>query len=483
MAGRCRLAMGPHGSTLKTMACTADILTHEIDEAVRRIALEHLEAAGKARARLGATSDTAGDAVALHDFRVSVRRLRSHLRAYARCFGAAIDARQRRELKRVQRCTGAARDAEVWALWLRSIRGTLGRASASTCDELITRFERERDEASEAVGVDALLAFDRIAKKLDRRIDAYTRSVRTSFDAPNYGTVLAGLARIHAAELAEHLEDLRRSSGEDAELAHATRIAGKRLRYLLEPLLEESANASALIKELKQLQDLLGDLHDLHELMPHLKALSKKKKTREKTRRGVDEICARAEEGVTRLKAQLLADWLSEPGAQLVRDVDAFAREIEGSSDLEIERKYLLRALPERARSAPSRKLDQGYIPGERLHERIRRVAAEGKERFYRTVKVGRGIARIELEDECDRETFEVLWGLTSGHRVSKLRYIVEEGGLRWEIDAFLDRELFLAEVELPGVDVVPTLPDWLREVVVREVSEEDTYVNLNLAK
>ena len=106
-----------------------------------------------------------------------------------------------------------------------------------------------------------------------------------------------------------------------------------------------------------------------------------------------------------------------------------------------------------------------------------------GGERFFRTVKLGRGVARIEIEEETSREIFEALWALTEGKRVSKLRYVVEEGGLTWEIDAFLDRELFLAEVELPDAEIVPELPAWLAEVVVRDVTDEETYVNLNLAK
>ena len=61
--------------------------------------------------------------------------------------------------------------------------------------------------------------------------------------------------------------------------------------------------------------------------------------------------------------------------------------------------------------------------------------------------------------------------------------YAVEDGGVVWEIDQFLDRELFLAEVELddPADEVV--LPGWLADHVVREVTGDGDYVNLNLAK
>ena len=49
--------------------------------------------------------------------------------------------------------------------------------------------------------------------------------------------------------------------------------------------------------------------------------------------------------------------------------------------------------------------------------------------------------------------------------------------------DEFLDRELFLAEIELPSEETEVVLPEWLSEQVEREVTGEDEYVNVNLAK
>ncbi|MEE8572027.1 MAG: adenylate cyclase, partial [Gemmatimonadota bacterium] len=102
---------------------------------------------------------------------------------------------------------------------------------------------------------------------------------------------------------------------------------------------------------------------------------------------------------------------------------------------------------------------------------------------YVRTVKVGSGIRRIELQEDTDRKTFEVLWPLTWGRRVTKHRYRVPEGGLVWEVDEFTDRDLVLAEVELPSEDVEPKLPDWITPYVVREVTDESEYLNINLAR
>ena len=126
----------------------------------------------------------------------------------------------------------------------------------------------------------------------------------------------------------------------------------------------------------------------------------------------------------------------------------------------------------------------QGWLPGTRLRERLRRTrAADGSKRFYRTVKLGTGIARLELEEETTPELFRLLWRATKGRRVRKNRHVVPQGEFAWEIDVFLDRELFLAEIELPAVDTPVEFPDWLAPYVVREVTDDPAYLNSNLAR
>ncbi len=107
----------------------------------------------------------------------------------------------------------------------------------------------------------------------------------------------------------------------------------------------------------------------------------------------------------------------------------------------------------------------------------------DGTTTLLRTVKLGTGVARTEVEEETTADVFEVLWGLTKGRRVRKRRYEVEEGGLTWQIDEFLGRNLVLAEVELPSAELRPALPPWLEPHVVREVTGEPQFVNLNLAR
>jgi CYTH domain-containing protein len=92
-------------------------------------------------------------------------------------------------------------------------------------------------------------------------------------------------------------------------------------------------------------------------------------------------------------------------------------------------------------------------------------------------------VSRLELEEETSRELFERIWPLTAGRRLVKRRYRVRADELTWEIDQFLDRDLVLAEVELPAADTPVEPPAWLSPYLVREVTDEAEYTNLRLAR
>jgi adenylate cyclase len=152
--------------------------------------------------------------------------------------------------------------------------------------------------------------------------------------------------------------------------------------------------------------------------------------------------------------------------------------------DREIERKYLLTCLPGRVSTAPALEIDQGYIPGERIKERVRRSRSSEGVRYYRTLKRGAGIEREEIEEETTEEFFMAVWPLTRGARVQKRRYLVPDRNVVWEIDEFLDRAgLWLAEVELDHVDQPVVIPDWLVPCLAREVTDEREFTNRALAK
>jgi adenylate cyclase len=78
---------------------------------------------------------------------------------------------------------------------------------------------------------------------------------------------------------------------------------------------------------------------------------------------------------------------------------------------------------------------------------------------------------------------FDVMWPLTKGRRLTKRRHFVRDGELTWEIDAFSDRDMVLAEIELPDEEHSVEPPEWLAPHVVRDVTEEPAFANSALAR
>jgi CHAD domain-containing protein/CYTH domain-containing protein len=448
----------------------------------------------------------AGDGEALHDFRVAIRRLRSLLRAYRDLADAAIPRRLRRGLRQLARATNLSRDLEVKLAWLQGEGASLRPRERTGARWLAERLDQERTSADAEALALVTTNLTPLAAAVTARLDDLPPS--TGVGAIVFARLVADLLREQTYELEQDLGRIK--SIENQEEAHEARIAGKRVRYLLEPLALTVPLAAELVARLKGLQDLLGDMHDA-DVAAHLIATGMEDAGQERGKRvaeslrsarsGLDTTVIRRERridpmpGLMALAQKVQArretawstleqDWLPHVGPRLLDPLNALAQALDrkAPSDVEIERKYLLTALPERVKSETPAEIDQGYVPGEKVHERLRRVASRGGTKWYRTVKLGAGVVRQEIEEQVTEALFLAMWPLTQGRRVTKRRYRVTEGELVWEIDEFTGRDLVLAEVELPNAEVVPRPPDWLAPYVTRDVTEEPAYLNINLA-
>lgn len=327
-------------------------------------------------------------------------------------------------------------------------------------------------------------------EKLDRQLAARLGVLRLDRNGERFGAALATRTREAAEVLARRLATI--TALEDRAACHAARIAGKRLRYLLEPLRDEAA-VGAIVERCKALQDVLGELNDAHVLENEIQTT--RAGAAGEALPGLEALATRNRARAAELFGRFTADWLDDGIAALVSAVDSLTLALDAgaNADVEIERKYLLDRLPDldalRARglSVETFELEQGWLPGQRLRERVRRTtrAADppGEARYFRTIKLGAGVERIEIEEPTTALVFETLWPLTAGCRIRKRRHCVQDDGRLWEIDEFLDRELALAEVELPDAAVRPELPSWLEDRVVREVTDDSRYTNLSLAR
>ncbi|MDQ3698689.1 MAG: CHAD domain-containing protein [Gemmatimonadota bacterium] len=485
------------------MSLQAGLVDLPAERAARIVALSLLVDVASAVERVGAPDDPE----ALHDFRVALRRLRSWLRAYRPQVEGSVPGKVRRKLGAIADATGESRDLEVHIAWLNGERAALASRQRAGHSWFLNRLEARKEKADAALNAKVVAGLERVRERLESALETYHVTVHLRDPRPprTLAAVTADLVRAHAAELRRHLEAVRTIA--DQEEGHEARIAGKRLRYLLEPIQEVVGGSEALVRRLKTLQDALGDMHDAHvfgaEVAAALEAAAAEQARRlaaavltgdaddarpalrRDPRHGLVAIARRLRERGDRAFATIVAEWLGDASDEFFHDVEAVVADLAGRTarDREIERKYLLGALPPDARAGTTLRIVQGYVPGERFAERVRRVRGDDGERWFRTVKLGTGMSKLEIEEETTREIFAALWRLTKGRRVLKTRFVVPDGELTWEIDRFDDRELVLAEVELPAVDTTVDPPAWLQPYVVREVTGESEFQNISLAK
>jgi CYTH domain-containing protein len=146
----------------------------------------------------------------------------------------------------------------------------------------------------------------------------------------------------------------------------------------------------------------------------------------------------------------------------------------------EIERKFLVRKLPDNLTSYPSKEIAQGYLVS--LEDGLQVRLRQSGERYWLTFKRGAGNVREEREVELNREQFEALWPATEGKRLVKTRSEIPFGDRIVEIDVYHDRHegLIVAEVEFDEEEAAKNFqpPDWLGE----DVTGDPRYSNQLLA-
>lgn len=146
----------------------------------------------------------------------------------------------------------------------------------------------------------------------------------------------------------------------------------------------------------------------------------------------------------------------------------------------EIEKKFLLKKLPEDLKQYPNNKIYQGYIviTDDDIEVRVRKKGGK----YFQTIKKGWGLERSETEIELGEKQFEMLWPLTDGKRVEKIRYEIDYGDKVIELDIYSGtlEGLITAEIEFQSVDESKDFikPDWFG----KEITDDERYKNKNLA-
>jgi len=255
-------------------------------EAVRRI-LAHLLEVIRDNAP-GVLEDE--DPEFLHQLRVTTRRARSALASLHGVLPEAGAAALAEELGWLGASTNACRDLDVHieavatppgeaADSFEPVRELLGRSRAAAWEEAAQALRTER--------------FRRLVESCQSLLSSSSAAEVAPPDADSPIKAVAD-ERI----LAAHTRVLRRARKLDrkktARAAHRLRIAGKRLRYLLELFrdLYPPHSLEPLLRDLKRLQDLLGDHQDAVVQQRRLAELASELGEDAAARRAVDEACS-----------------------------------------------------------------------------------------------------------------------------------------------------------------------------------------------
>ncbi len=453
------------------------VLTRPATEGARIVTLHWLLQLDAARADWEQSSD----AEALHRARVALRRLRASIKTHKSLLRGSHPTRLLNAMTRLQRATNAARDADVSTEWLLAESEGLPRDGQTEAAVMLERLREGAESRRARVGSAWKRHLDSLIGRAANRLSAYRVNARLG-DAPpmNYAAHLADTIERSISELRAELEALT-----DVEIDHLpqalhhVRIHLKRQRAMLSPHTAAHPALAAWYAMATRGQDVLGAMRDAAVLGSHARY------------DGADALADVLNDVAVARQESFLGGWCGDLDVIRCAQLDAVAAlrmlaqpTTASGLPMEYERKYLLSGCPPDAAAAPSSRIDQGWIPGTALRERLRRsVAADGSVRYTRTVKLGPATARIEVEEDTDATLFDAMWPLTVQARIRKRRYVVREGEYRWEIDVFLDRDLVVAEIELRHEFDTVDVPTWLAPYIVRDVTGEVQYFNAVLAR
>lgn len=144
----------------------------------------------------------------------------------------------------------------------------------------------------------------------------------------------------------------------------------------------------------------------------------------------------------------------------------------------EIERKFLIKKLPDNLEQYPFHIIEQAYLTCDPTI-RVRRE----DDRYYMTYKGSGLMVHEEYNLPLTAEAYETLSTKADGNIIRKKRYLIPCSNHTIELDVFSEpfAPLIIAEVEFASEDEANsfTPPDWFD----RDVTDNREYYNSNLSR
>lgn len=149
---------------------------------------------------------------------------------------------------------------------------------------------------------------------------------------------------------------------------------------------------------------------------------------------------------------------------------------------MEIERKFLIKRLPEKLNTFTKYEIKQAYICTDPVM-RIREVDTNGGTYIF-TFKGKGTLAREEFEYPLTKEQFEKLWKKSETKKIVKTRYLIPiQNNLTAELDIYKGdlKDFMNVEVEFDTIEnshsFIP--PDWFGEEVTENINYSNVYMSI----
>ena len=244
----------------------------------------------------------AGNDLAVHQARVTTRRLREAVPVLSTGLSGSKAGKARRKIRRLTRALGCVRELDVTVQLLDELaRSPL--VSRDAVEDVRTRVMKERDakrksmiERLEEVNID----------KLERRLASVGAALEEATSEP-WRKALAARLLVRSRRLTLAMNEAGHMYAPDR--LHAVRIAAKKLRYGLELAAGSGLpQAHPQVRTIKRAQDTLGKLHDLQVLQTHVAAVQAEPRTgRTQSRIALEELARQIEDQCRYLHGRYIA--------------------------------------------------------------------------------------------------------------------------------------------------------------------------------
>jgi len=156
---------------------------------------------------------------------------------------------------------------------------------------------------------------------------------------------------------------------------------------------------------------------------------------------------------------------------------------------IEIERKFLLRSIPDK-KAVEIIKIKQWYLKSGGVWERARSMESnKSGTKWVHTIKTRiSDLSNMEEERSMTKKEFEEFIKKCksspgSAKYIAKERRVYRDGVLKWEVDFFSQKcHVIIAEIEIPSEDYDLQIPEFIQKKALLEVTGMKQFSNRSLA-